>query len=183
MINSLRTGIPDQTCDESSRRGGIIALEAIIWLPVLLIMLLTIVEMGLLIVGTMHVSMASRVAAHQASETPGLTPATTAAVAMAVRQQVDLYFENAGYGANASAGVRVQHNIAGGGSAANGECDEDNTPPLPPATAPTTRAVKVVVCADATTLAPNCLISFGFDLTPCTVSVATVYPYEELPFP
>ena len=169
--------------DARRRRGGIVTFEAIIWLPVMLIMLLSIVEMGLLLVGTMHVSMASRVAAHEVAETPGLSPGNTAAVAAAVRPIVDLYLENAGYGPNASAGVRIQHDINGGESAADGECEEDNDPLLPPITVPETLAVKVVVCVDATTVAPNCLFTFGFDIAPCTVSVATVYPYEELPFP
>ena len=108
------------------RRGGIVTLEAIIWLPIMLIMLLSIVEMGLLIVGTMHVSAASRLAAHEVAETPGLTVANTAAVAASVRQHVDLYLENAGYDPNSSAGVRIQHNIGGTGSGVSGSCPEDN---------------------------------------------------------
>ena len=172
-----------ECCRPMHCRGGIVTLEAIIWLPVLLIMLLSIVEMGLLLVGTMHISMASRVAAHEVAETPGLTPATTSAVAANVRQVVDLYLENAGYGSSASAGIRIQHNIGGGGSAEDGVCPEDNDPALPPITVDSTRAVKVVVCAEATTVAPNCLFVFGFDITPSTVSIATTLPYEELPFP
>lgn len=179
----IRNRIPVRRFESEFFRGGIVTLEAILWLPVLLIMLLSIVEMGLLLVGTMHVSMASRVAAHEVAETPGLDAASTAAVAANVRQIVDAYLENAGYGPTASAGVRIQHNIGAGGSAVDGTCDADNDPLLPPVTVDSTRAIKVVVCAEATTLSPNCLFVFGFDIAPCTVSVATTFPYEELPFP
>ncbi len=166
-------------------RRAIITLEAIIWIPILAILLAAVIEMGLLLTGSMHVAAASRLGAKLAAETTPLTPANTAAVAMTIRGPIDDYFQNAGYGTTASAGVRLQHNIGAGGSAADGTCPAQTSPalPLPPSMAFPDRpySVRVVVCVDATTVTPNLLTTFGFDISSVTLELATTYPYEHLP--
>lgn len=159
-----------------TRRRAVVTLEAIIWLPVLVIVLLAVVEMGLIMVGAMHVAAASRLGAKIAAESPNLDT-TTVAVAANVRSAVDTYFESAGYGTTASAGVRIQHNIGGGGSVEDGTCPEKNDPPLPSILLPT-RAVRVVVCLPVTVAAPNMLQTFGFNTASMTLDQFTTYPYE-----
>lgn len=161
------------------------ALETIVWLPVLAILLAAVIEMGLLMTGAMHVAAASRLGAKLAAEDASLSPATTAAVATAIRTPINTYLESAGFGLNASAGVRVQHNIGGGGSSAAGTCPEQTTPPLPPgpdAMSPDRpNSVRVVVCVNATTVSPNLLQTFGYNLSGVTLELSTTYPYERLP--
>lgn len=168
-----------------ARRNAIVTLETIVWLPVLAIILAAVIEMGLLMTGAMHVAAASRLGAKLAAETAGLTPANTAATATTIRTTVDNYLENAGYGANASAGVRLQHNIGVGGSAEAGTCPEQTTPALPagPNMAFPNRpnSVRVVVCVNATEVSPNLLQTFGFNISTTTLEVSTTYPYEHLP--
>ncbi len=142
--------------------------------------------MGLLMTGSMHVAAASRLGAKLAAETPGLDASTTAATAMAIRGPVDDYLQNAGYGPEATEGVRLQHNIGmTGGSEASGTCPEQNTPALPagPNMAFPNRpnSVRVVVCVNATTVAPNLLKTFGFDTSNTNLELSTTYPYERLP--
>lgn len=177
-----------RTPDYRSRRhrNAIVTLEAIIWLPVLAILLAAVIEMGLIMSGAMHVAAASRLGAKLAAETAGLDSMNTAAVAAAIRGPIDDYFENAGFGANATRGVRLQHNIDGGGSEEDGICPEQLTPPLPdPPVGPTflnrPYSVRVVVGIEATRAAPNILRTFGYDISNVTLELATTYPYEELP--
>ncbi len=159
--------------------------ETIVWLPVMAILLAAVIEMGLILTGSMHVAAASRLGAKLAAETPGLTPATTAATATAIRGPVDNYLENAGFGANASEGVRLQHNIGVGGSEEAGTCPEETSPPLPPgpnmAFPNRPNSVPVVVCVSATTVSPNLLQTFGFDTSGINLEISTTYPYEHLP--
>lgn len=156
-------------------RSAIVALETLIWLPVILIVLAAVIEMGLLLTGAMHVEAASRLGAKLAAETVGLSPATSAATAMTIRNSVDNYLENAGFGGGASVGVRLQHNVMGGASVEDGSCPPVAVPPLPPSPP---ASVRVVVCVAAPTLAPNILKTFGFDTATCTVEVQTTFPYE-----
>ncbi|MEW4487193.1 TadE family protein [Thalassoglobus sp. JC818] len=168
-IDKLKRSLP--------KRRAIVALEAIVWLPILLIVLFSIVEMGLMLVGVMHASMASRIAAREASIVPGLASASTSQVADDLRETVDLYFENAGYGPNASRGLRLQHTAGAGGSSASGECEEENDPPLPNIVSGAPRSVRVVVCIPAEVVSPNCLAQFGFDLSNCWIHGVTTFPY------
>ena len=156
---------------------GIVALEAIVWLPILLIVLFSIVEMGLMLVGVMHVSMASRIAAREASIVPGMASAATSQIADDLRETVDLYFENAGYGPSASLGLRVQHTVGAGGTFVSGECEAKSDPSLPDIASGAPRAVRVVVCVPAEVVSPNCLAQFGFDLSNSRIHGVTTFPY------
>ncbi|TWT55433.1 hypothetical protein KOR42_28190 [Thalassoglobus neptunius] len=156
---------------------GIVAFEAIVWLPILLIVLFSIVEMGLMLVGVMHVSMASRIAAREVSITSGLASASSSVITDDLRETVDLYFENAGYGPSASLGLRLQHTVGAGGSFASGECEAESDPPLPEIMTGAPRAVRVVVCLPAEVVSPNCLAQFGFDLSNCRIHGVTTFPY------
>ncbi len=167
-----------------SQRKAIVTFEAIIWLPVLLIILAAVIEMGAILTGSMHVAAASRLGAKLAAEDPLLgvagTPMVVAAnvvtVATSIRARIDTYFESAGYGANASEGVRIQTTLNGGQSEASGTCPEQNSPALP-ATPPD--SVRVVVCADVIKFSPNLLLTFGFDTSSLNLELSTTFPYED----
>ncbi|QDT32148.1 hypothetical protein Mal48_13900 [Thalassoglobus polymorphus] len=135
--------------------------------------------MGLIMTGSMHVAAASRLGAKLAAETVGLDASTTAATAVAIRGPVDDYLENAGYGPDATEGVRLQHNIGtNGGSAESGTCPEQNTPALPNPPTPAPHAVRVVVCVALPTVSPNLLKTFGFNTENLNLELATTHPYE-----
>ena len=159
------------------QRTAIVTLETIVWLPVLAILLAAVIEMGLIMTGTMHVAAATRLGAKLAAETAGLNavPATTTAAADAIKVSVDNYLENAGYGAGASEGVRLHHSVLGGDSqtSTGDTCPEPATPVLP-----SPNAVRLVVCVNVTTVAPNLLQTFGYDTTGITLEMFTTYPYE-----
>lgn len=170
------------------QRTAIVTLETIVWLPVLAILLAAVIEMGLLMTGTMHVAAASRLGAKLAAETAGLssaTPVNATNAAIVIRGSVNDYLENAGYGASASAGVRLQHNIGTGQSVENGTCPEQTTPALPPgpvvAFPNRPNSVRVVVCVNATEVSPNLLQTFGYNIATTTLELSTTYPYEQLP--
>lgn len=152
-------------------------LEAIIWLPVLLIILAAVIEMGLILTGSMHVAAASRLGAKLAAEEPLLAVGgNVVPVATSIRASIDTYLESAGYGANASEGVRLQTTLNGGESDVSGTCPEQNTPALP-ATPPD--SVRVVVCVDVTKVTPNLLLTFGFDVSSLNLELSTTFPYED----
>lgn len=173
------------------QRTAIVTLETIVWLPVLAILLAAVIEMGLIMTGTMHVAAATRLGAKLAAETPNLSAANDDTAAANIKTSIDNYFENAGYGANASAGVRLQHtvgNVAGQRrfSGVSGTCPEINSPlfPMPrgnevmPGVNP--NSVRVVVCIEIPKVAPNVLKTFGFDTTGMTLEMFTTFPYENL---
>lgn len=179
----------------AQRRTAIVTLETIVWLPVLAILLAAVIEMGLLLTGSMHVAAASRLGAKLAAEDFRMTDMTmTQDVVDDVEVAVNNYLENAGYGTGAAAGVRLQYNTIGNGSTASsvvstgGTCPEVNTPAMPllnnltgDADDDYPRSVRVVVCVAATDLSPNLLKSFGFDISTTTVELFTTYAYEYLP--
>ncbi len=164
------------------QRTAIVTLETIVWLPVLAILLAAVIEMGLIMTGTMHVAAASRLGAKLAAETMGLSPATTIGTANDIKMSVDEYLQNAGYetisnGGVISAGVRLQHSVLGGDSdvSAGGTCPEFVPPDFP---ALPSGAVRVGVCVNVTEVSPNLLRTFGFDTTNVTIEMFTTYPYE-----
>ncbi len=152
-------------------RGGV-TLELILALPLLVIVLLAVIEVGLILANFKHVAAASREGAKMAAETVGLSPGTTAATAAQVRSAVDRRLEAAGLGASASQGVTVRHTVTAAGAATNGDCSDPVVPALPDAT------VRVTVCVALTRLSPNLLGAFGFDLAGQTIEHTTTWDYE-----
>lgn len=148
-------------------------MELILSLPLLVIFLGAVVEFGLILANMKQVKLASRTGAKVAAETTGLNTANTATTAATLRNVVDRQLETAGFGANASAGVRLQHTVSGGGSAASGTCAEQTVPAIP------TTSVRVVVCVELSTLTPDFLSSFGFSLAGRRVELSTTYSYEQ----
>ena len=156
----------------SNHRRAAVTVEFIIGLPIFLIFLSAIVEFGLVQANSQQVAIASRIGARLAAETAGLNPGNTAATAASIRTEIDRQLESAKFGANASAGVTLRHNVSGGGVATDGTCNDPITPALPPNT------VRVTVCVPMSALTPNLLNVFGFSTTGKTVEVTTTYAYE-----
>lgn len=180
------------------RRSAIVTLETIVWLPVLAILLAAVIEIGLILTGAMHVATASRLGAKLAAEDPRLTNTVMVPMPQAAVDEIavaiDNYLENAGYGSSATEGVRLQYNTIGDGSSylsvvnSGGTCPEQNSPPFPLLNNTPNdfdddfpRAIRVVVCVNATTISPNLLSTFGFDTSSTTLELSTTYPYELLP--
>ncbi len=147
------------------RQGGV-TLELILALPLLLIALLAVVEIGVIVANVKHVAAASREGAKLAAQTPGLSQATTAATRDAVQLAINRRLESAGLGANAAQEVILRHTVADG----DGEPPLD--PPLPD------EAVRVTVRVELTRLAPDLLGAFGFTLSGKTIDHSTTWAYE-----
>jgi Flp pilus assembly protein TadG len=154
-----------------SRRAGV-TLELILGLPVLVIVLLIVVELGLIMGNSKHVAAASREGAKLAAEAATLNPGNTAAVTAMIRVAIDRRLASAGLGNAATRGVTLRHTVGGGGSATSGSCPDPVVPVLP------NDAVRVTVCVEMTRLSPNLLSIFGFDLTGRVVRSTTTYDYE-----
>ena len=147
------------------QRHGVVFLELILVLPVVAIFLAAVVQFGLIQINAQHVTMASRVGAKALAENTSLTAAQ-------VKAEVDRYFELAGFGAGASAGVRIAAS-GGGVGTTDGMCADTGmgfTTTIP--------ARKVRVCMDLTKLTPNLLNVFGYDISSHTYRAETVFPEE-----
>jgi Flp pilus assembly protein TadG len=157
-----------------SRRGGAVTFELIVTLPILVIFLAAVIEFGLILANTKQVALASRLGAKIAAESGAPFNSGTLA---AIRTAVDRQLEAAGFGAAASAGVTLQHNVAGGGSSpqVSGDCPAPSSPPLP---ADGSGSVRVTVCVELSKLTPDLLSSFGFSIAGKFVESTTTYPYE-----
>lgn len=149
------------------RRSAVTVVETIIWLPVLLIVLLSIVEFGSIMLGISQVEAAARFAAAYAADDPNgnlMNDSTmaSAADAMEIRGEVDEVLETAGFGTAATQGVRFRENVGespgDGSTAVDGTCDPD---PLPMPN----DSVRVTVCVPLTSVSPDLLSSFGFSLS------------------
>jgi Flp pilus assembly protein TadG len=155
----------------TARRGAVI-LELIVAIPILVIALLVVVQFGLIMANLKQVALASREGAKIAAETAGLSTATTAAAAVAIRSAVDARLESAGFGSAASQGVTLRHNVGGGGVATDGTCSDPTTPTLPAG------SVRVTICVELTKLTPNLLQTFGFDISSDVVEQTTTLDFE-----
>ncbi|WP_166823262.1 TadE/TadG family type IV pilus assembly protein [Thalassoroseus pseudoceratinae] len=158
---------------KQQNRRAVVVFELLMSLPILMIFLAAVIEFGLILANMKQVKLASRTGAKVAAETTGLNSGNTATVASTLRAIVDEQLETAGFGANASAGVRLQHTVAGNGSAADGTCPEQNDPAIP------TDSVRVTVCVELSTLTPDLLGTFGFTIAGRRVELSTTFPYEE----
>jgi Flp pilus assembly protein TadG len=155
-----------------TRRGGAVIVELILAMPILFISLLVVAEFGMVMANLKQVALASREGAKIAAETAGLSTTTTGATAAVIRKAVDDRLESAEFGSTATEGVRLDHTVSGGGSAADGTCPSPAGPTLP------SGAVRVTVCVKLTKLTPNLLSVFGFDISTRTVEHTTTLDYE-----
>lgn len=181
-------------CIDTQRRRprrAVVTLELILALPILLIVLLAVVEVGLVLAASKHVEFASRLGAKLAAEMPRTggppnlgtfnLPVTT----NNLKDRVDQYLQTAGY--TNSCTVILEHNAVGVPNPV--QVDDDGMPcpcdaigslpaavPGPPATA--VESVRVTVCLPMEGNIPNCLATFGFDLADCSIRQSTVWPYE-----
>jgi hypothetical protein len=175
---------PTSRSSRSGERRAVVTLELILAIPVLLIVLLAVVEVGLILAASKHVEFASRLGAKLAAE------ATTADLGMLnttgpLKDEIDEYLTTAGY--TASCTVILEHNVAGAAlplqtnpDPAACTCNPDGALPGvvvgPPATV--IESVRVTVCLPMDGNIPNCLATFGFDLSDCSIRHSTVWNYE-----
>lgn len=173
------------------RRRAVITLELLFAIPILLIVLLAVVEVGLILAASKQVEFASRQGAKLAAEVPRsggppeLGTFNLPATVNNLKDQVDEYLATAGY--TNSCTVILEHNVAG--VANPSQTDDDGQPcncgpigslpaavPGPPAAG--LESVRVTVCLPMDGNIPNCLAVFGLDLADCTIRQSTVWRYE-----
>lgn len=162
--NVGRTGV-------AAVRRGITTIEIIITLPIFIIALMAIVELGLLVSNEQIVEMSSRAGSQVASKlatipSSGSVPASVqAAVARELAQIGATHYH-----------VRLEHNInfSGGSGATMAPvvltsvttgAPPNCPPPQAIALTPNRRYVRVTVCVYSTELTPNLLHNFGVDLS------------------
>lgn len=175
----------------AARRRAVVTLELILAIPILLIVLLAVVEFGLILAASKHVEFASRLGAKLAAEVPrssgtvNLASFNLPSTPGNLKDRVDEYLLTAGY--TAACAVILEHNAAGVPNPS--QINDDGTPcacgPIgslpasvsgPPATS--IESVRVTVCLPMQGNIPNCLATFGFDLSDCTIRQSTVWRYE-----
>jgi photosystem II stability/assembly factor-like uncharacterized protein len=175
------------------RRGAVVTLELILAVPVLLIVLLAVLEVGLILAASKHVEFASRQGAKLAAEIsrtggpPDLGTFNLPTTPDNLKDRVDEYLVTAGY--TNSCTVILEHNAAGVPNPV--QVDNDGTPcpcspdpigplpssvPGPPLT--TFESVRVTVCLSMTDNLPNSLATFGLDYGDDTIRHSTTFRYE-----
>lgn len=167
------------------RRRAVVTLELVLAVPVLLIVLLAVVEVGLILAASKHVEFASRLGAKLAAEatTADLGTLNTAGP---LKAEIDQYLNTAGY--TDSCTVILEHNVAAAANPvqtnpnpADCVCNPDGALPAavigPPATV--VESVRVTVCLPMDGNIPNCLATFGFDLSDCSIRHSSVWRYED----
>ena len=169
-----------------SRRRGVVTLELIVVTPIIAIMLSAAVEFGVILASLEHVSASARAGAKVASE---LSTANLASAAPADNiDQVQAAINNVlGSAGMASCMVIFEHNPNCGPLVAatktTGACAGCAAPAaaLPGTGVIPGGCVRVTVCVDAATTAPNLLSTFGYDLTGRVISESITLPYENCP--
>ena len=145
-------------------RRAAVVLETILALPLFVMMLLAIVEFGVYFSNAQQHALASRVGAEEASQTMSLSTTNNDPVPNNVLIAIDQQLGSSGITA---CRVILIHNVGlpAGTTVelSSGACDCD--PPTPPNPSPGGEFVQVTVCCELTDLMPNCLSSFGFDIT------------------
>tara|TARA_R110002072_G_scaffold302100_1_gene483953 strand:- start:138904 stop:139548 length:645 start_codon:yes stop_codon:yes gene_type:complete len=167
-------------------RRGVVTLELIVVTPIIAIMLSAAVEFGVLLAGLEHVSASARAGAKVASElsTANLASAAPADNIDMVQAAIDNVLGSAGM---ASCMVILDHNPDCSGLIAatksTGACAGCAAPvaALPGTGVIPGGSVRVTVCVDAATAAPNLLSTFGYDLTGRVISESITLPYENCP--
>ncbi|MGZ0172502.1 MAG: hypothetical protein ACKVHE_23430 [Planctomycetales bacterium] len=179
--------MPTCSAKAGTPRRGVVTLELIVVTPIIAIMLSAAVEFGILLASLEHISASARAGVKVASElsTAQLASGASADNIDMVQAAVDNVLGSAGM---ASCMVILENNpnCAAGLPAAT-----TMTGPCPGCAAPAAAlpgtglipggVVRVTVCVDAATAAPNLLATFGYDLTGMVVSEAITLPYENCP--
>lgn len=179
-----------QNLNHRSRRG-IVVLELLLWLPVLLTSLVAVIEFAIMQQVNQQVTLASRYGAKIAAEitraytvSPNLGDINLSSTTNNLQSQIDTFLANAGL--TASCEVRLEHNACVDNSeqvdtvtpcncAATGPAAlPAGEPPGPPGEA----YVRVTVCVPLLGNVPNCLSTFGFDLTDRIARHSTTYRIE-----
>lgn len=155
------------------RRAGGAILELIIFMPVMLIFLTSVVEFGQILSGLKVVELASRMAAKTAAESTQADLISGAALS-SVESTANSTL--AGYGMT-SCRVILEHTLGGVGTFNTGTCpcSAPATPALP---ASASGAVRVTVCVEATELTPDLLSTLGFTVAGQHGQQSTVLPIE-----
>lgn len=170
-----------------SRRHGVVTLELIVVTPIIAIMLSAVIEFGIMLASLEHLSSSARAGAKVASElsTADLANAAPAVNIDLVQAAIDNVLGSAGM---ASCMVILENNpnCAAGLPAATktaGACAGCAAPAaaLPALGDIPGGTVRVTVCVDAATAAPNLLSTFGYDLTGQVISESITLPYENCP--
>jgi hypothetical protein len=181
----------------SRRRTAVIMLELILALPVILIFLLAIVEFGLILALSKHVSYASRFAATIAadearSNVNGVGDVNLPAGGSDLLTAVNQYLATAGITGGACQ-VILQHNVSGIANQTQidgpGGCNRCTAPatdlPAAPLVCPgvTLESVRVTVCVPLEGNVPNLLCTFGFSNEDCVMRETTTYRFKDCPLP
>jgi Flp pilus assembly protein TadG len=163
-------------CRTGSTRRGAVTLEFIVALPVLLIVLLAVVEFGMFFSSMQQVDLACRVGAEAASQSTFL-PYGLATVPPDVTDPISQQLGSSGI---SPCKIILEHNVLPTPQTLTTtyvpECACD--PPATPLPAGLARSVRVTVCVPMSSLAPNCLALFGFDLTGRCAQCSTTLRYE-----
>lgn len=178
--------VPARVANARQMRRGVVTLELIVVTPIIAIMLSACVEFGVILASLEHITASARAGAKVAAElsTANLASAAPANNIDLVQAAVDNVLGSAGM---TSCMVILEHNpncsglVAGTKSA--GACAGCAAPV---AALPTTvmipgGSVRVTVCVDAATTAPNLLSTFGYNLTGKVISESITLPYENCP--
>ncbi|REJ88934.1 MAG: pilus assembly protein [Planctomycetota bacterium] len=178
----------------NSRRRGVVTLEMMFAVPFLVIFVLAVVEFAIIYQVDKQVAYSSRFGAKLASEitrsrfaTRNLGNINLSTTPDNLKDRIDDYLETAGL--TESCEVRLEHNACVRNplqvdTDAPCNCGASGTPlpPGEPPAAPNTTLdqawVKVTVCVPLTGNVPNCLSTFGFDVTGCTFEHSTVFRIE-----
>ena len=171
MPNVGTTGVAATNRTPALYRRGIVTIEIILTLPIFIIAVMAIVELGLLVSNEQIVEMSSRAGTQVASELATIPSSGSVPVSV----QAAVARELAQIGAT-NYHVRLEHNInfsgAPGATMASVVLTTvttggpPNCPPPPTiALAPNRRYVRVTVCVYSTALTPNLLNNFGVNLS------------------
>ena len=168
-------------------RAGVVILEVIVLFPVIVILLASVIEFGLLLSGIKHVQASSRAGAKVASE---LAVGSLSSGGSTVQTTVDRVLSSGGY---SSCQVILEYitsnsnctGAPGSGTSTAGSCTGCNAPAtsLPTIADVPGGSVRVTVCVDADQLTPDLLSTFGFDISSKLITASTTLPYENCPDP
>lgn len=185
-MSQTQSQTPTRVARAKSRRRGVVTLELIVVTPIIAIILSAVIEFGIMLASIEQITASVRAGGKIASELSNadIGSAATAVNVDLVQAAVDNVLGSAGM---SSCMVILEHNPDCNGLVAATKTAGACAGCAAPATAlPTTAVipngtVRVTVCVEATQLAPNLLLTFGYDLTGQVVSESITLPYENCP--
>ena len=148
------------------RRGALLSVELVLALPILLMMTIAVIQFGLLFANLEQLTLASRVGAHAASESPALASSMDGGpVPPDVLDEVNQQLCSSGI---EWCRVRLEHNVGGMPivlvSDQGPPCECGPVAPLPGPPFDDEAYVRVTVCVPLAELMPNSLTYFGFSI-------------------